>query len=306
MTATIGALHRDYDRISIPTVWVAFALSIVLHVVGLLGWIPRPQVPYEEPRLGQPSSSLAIRLVPHSAPKLEPAPSAPQRPTPPPEPAVPKRPALPRLAPAPREVAPAPREIAPRAPVMSVERPAPSSLSVAPAPEAPRAPPAEDLAAYIASKQRARQGAAPPAASPSPSPSAETEQERHNRVVAENLGLNSVPSFGNNPQKGGGVFQIRSMGYDIAEFAFFGWNRDIKRNSLQVVEVRRGNNPNMELAVVRRIISIIRERSSDDFLWQSQRLRKGMWLSARAADNAGLEDFMMREFFAEAVLAKPR
>jgi len=292
MTATIGALHRDYDRISIPTVWVAFALSIVLHAVGLLGWIPRPPIPFEEPRLGEPSGTLAIRLVPLTAPKVEPPASSPKRPTPPPEPAVPRPPALPRLAPAPREVAPAPR-----APVISIERPAV---------DAPRPPPAEDLAAYIASKQRARQGSSPPAASPAPSTPAETEQERHNRVVAENLGLNSVPSFGNNPEKGGGVFQLRSMGYDIAEFAFFGWNKDIKRNSLQVVEVRRGNNPNMELAVVRRIISIIRERSRDDFLWQSQRLRKGMWLSARAADNAGLEDFMMREFFAEAVPAKPR
>lgn len=293
MTAPIGALYRDYDRISIPTVWVAFALSIVLHAVGLLGWIARPPVPFEEPKLGQPSGSLAIRLVPLSSPRVEPPPSPPPRMVAP-DPLAPRRLAQPKVAPAQKEIA-----LAPRAPVLSVERPSPSPLTVPPAFEAPRPPPAEDLAAYIASRRRAREGSAPPAPSAAPGAPAESEQERHNRVVAENLGLTSVPSFGNNPNMGGGVFQLRSMGYDIAEFAFFGWNKDIKRNSLQVVEVRRGNNANMEIAVVRRIISIIRERSKDEFLWQSQRLGKGMWLSARAADNAGLEDFMMREFFSE-------
>jgi hypothetical protein len=299
MTAPIGALHRDYDRISIPTVWVAFALSIALHAVGLLGWIPRPPIPFEEPRLGKPSGTLAIRLVPLSSPQVETPASPPRRVMP--DPVAPKRPVQPRVAPAPKEIA-----LAPRAPVLSVERPSPAPVVVPPPVEKPRPPPAEDLAAYIASRRRAREGAAPSTPAPAPAGPAETEQQRHNRVVAENLGLTSVPSFGNNPDLGGGVFQLRSMGYDIAEFAFFGWNKDIKRNSLQVIEVRRGNNPNMEVAVVRKIISVIREHSGDDFLWQSKRLNKGMWLSARSADTAGLEDFMMREFFTEMPAVRAR
>jgi hypothetical protein len=298
MTAPIGALHRDYDRISIPTVWVAFALSIALHAVGLLGWIPRPPIPFEEPKLG--GSTLAIRLVPFSSPQAQTPPS------PPPQrvmsdPVPPKRSAQPRVAPPQKEIA-----LAPRAPVLSVERPSPAPEAVPPPVEKPRPPQAEDLAAYIASRRRAREGAAPSVPAPAPAAPPETEQQRHNRVVAENLGLTSVPSFGNNPDLGGGVFQLRNMGYDIAEFAFFGWNKAIKRNSLQVIEVRRGNNPNMEVAVVRKIISVIRENAGDDFLWQSKRLNKGLWLSARAADNAGLEDFMMREFFAEMPAVRAR
>ena len=93
------------------------------------------------------------------------------------------------------------------------------------------------------------------------------------------------------------MFQIRSMGYDIGEFAFFGWNKDINRNSLQVIEVRRGSNENMEIAVVRKMIAIIRERSKEDFLWQSRRLNKGLWLSARPADTAELEAFILKELF---------
>jgi hypothetical protein len=95
------------------------------------------------------------------------------------------------------------------------------------------------------------------------------------------------------------VFQIERMGFDNAEFHFFGWNSAIQRESRQVIEVRRGTNPSMELAVVRRMIALIREQADGDFLWESNRLGRDVTLSARAADNAGLEDFLLREFFPE-------
>ena len=144
------------------------------------------------------------------------------------------------------------------------------------------------------SHRRAREG---PAAAPSPAKPAETEQERHNRVVAENLGLTKTPTFGNDPARGDGVFTVRNMAFDFGEFAFYGWNNAIKRDSLQVIEVRRGNNENMEIAMVRRMIVVIRELSNGDFLWQSRRLGKGVWLSARPQDTAELEAFMLREIF---------
>ncbi len=87
------------------------------------------------------------------------------------------------------------------------------------------------------------------------------------------------------------------MTYDDAEFVFFGWNRDIRRNTAQLIEVRRGNNRDIRIAVVRKIIAIIREYEQEEFLWESKRLGRNLTLSARAKDNAGLEDFMMREFF---------
>ena len=138
-----------------------------------------------------------------------------------------------------------------------------------------------------------------PPVSPS-QPAAESEQARHNRVVAENLGLNRTPTFGAGRKPGGGIFQMQRMNYSDAEFLFFGWNKDINRNSRQIIEVQRGNNASMELAVVRRMIAIIREHSGSDFLWESPRLGREVTLSARPADNAGLEDFMMREFFRDA------
>lgn len=125
----------------------------------------------------------------------------------------------------------------------------------------------------------------------------EDERERHNRIVAANLGLLRTPEFGHDPEAGGGIFQVQRMGFDDAEFIFFGWNKDIRRNSRQLIQVQRGDNSDIRIAVIRRMIAIIRENESGDFVWQSKRLGRDVTLSARPGDNAGLEDFLMRDMF---------
>ena len=45
------------------------------------------------------------------------------------------------------------------------------------------------------------------------------------------------------------------------------------------------------------MIAIIREYEQENFEWSSQRLGRDVTLSARARDSAGLEDFLMQEFF---------
>ena len=45
------------------------------------------------------------------------------------------------------------------------------------------------------------------------------------------------------------------------------------------------------------MIAIIRESESGEFIWISHRLGRDVTLSAAPEDNAGLEDFLMREFF---------
>jgi hypothetical protein len=87
------------------------------------------------------------------------------------------------------------------------------------------------------------------------------------------------------------------LGFTDAEFMFFGWNKDIRRNTKQLIEVQKGNNADTRIAVVRKMISIIREHEQEDFLWESQRLGRNLMLSARPRDNSGLEEFLMREFF---------
>ena len=165
---------------------------------------------------------------------------------------------------------------------------------------APTRPPADgDLTSDIEARRRARAQPAPEASAESVAnaQSVEDDKARSKRIVAANLGTRRAQTFGYDPKQGGGVFQIVRMGYDNAEFNFFGWNKEIRRNIKQQIEVRKGNNSDIRIAVVRRMIAIIRDYEQEDFLWESYRLGRSLSLSARARDNAGLEEFMLREFF---------
>ena len=60
--------------------------------------------------------------------------------------------------------------------------------------------------------------------------------------------------------------------------------------------MRKGENPSIDLAIVRRMIGIIRETQKGDFVWRTGAGRS-VTLSARPEDNAALEDFLMDEMF---------
>jgi len=275
----------DQPRIlTIPAIRVAFALSLALHAAMLWAWFPRlHQLSFERSERDKASGPLVVELAPE-----------PTRASVPSEPAPAPVVEAPRTRPAAAPKAP-PRP--PRTPpVIAQQAPAPAVVPPpdAPAVAAPAPTPVEgDFSSYLEARRRAR-GAAPDGGLSMPS--AEDERERHNRTVTANLGLDRTPTFGPD-RKGGGIFQIERMGYDAAEFYFFGWNTDIRRNSKQLIEVRKGDNPDIRIAVVRRMIEIIRDREPGDFVWVSQRLGRNVNLSARQSDNAGLEDFMMQEFF---------
>ena len=94
------------------------------------------------------------------------------------------------------------------------------------------------------------------------------------------------------------------MSINDAEFAFFGWNREIRRKTMQIIEVSKGNNADIRIAMVRKMISMIREEVKEDFNWESKMLGRNIMLSARLRDNAYLEDFMMREFFPDSAVTR--
>ena len=277
MNERIDLFRIRHDGVTVPRIWVAVALSMLMHVAAL--W-ELPPIPVQLPGIGEEPDKkppLSIRLIPPGPPSalLQPAPEP-----------VPQA-TRPRVAP-PRA---APRPPTPHAPpVIKREKPAPD----APAVPAPKPVPsmAGDMASYIEAQRRARDIPAPP-----PPSASESDEARRQRIIAGNLGSSREQAFGYDPSRGGGVFQIQSMSLDYAEFLFHGWNKDVGRNTKQLIEVRRGNNSDIRLAVVRKMISIIRDYEREDFLWVSRRLGYSVTLSARARDNAGLEEFMMREFF---------
>jgi len=288
MNAPIDPSRSENDGVVVPRIWVAFALSVALHIAALWG-VPHKLAPL--PGAGEGSGipgQLTLRLAPRA--------SAP----PPVISAVPQAPPGATLR-APRPQA-APRA-QPPAPVIALNKPAPEAKAPLPvAPPAPAEKPAYpavagDLSAYIEAQRRARAGPAP---APSVAPThtlPEDAETRRNRVIAGNLGSQRDQAFGYDPTRGGGMFQITRVTSDYAEFIFYGWNRDVNRNTKQVIEVRKGEHSDIRLAVVRKMIAIIREDKNEEFLWVSQRLGRSIMLSARPADNAGLEDFMLRDFF---------
>jgi hypothetical protein len=119
----------------------------------------------------------------------------------------------------------------------------------------------------------------------------ETDAARRDRIVAANLASLNAPTFGTEPKNSGGIFQIRRLGYDDAEFTFFGWSKDIRRRTSQKFEVRKGDNSDIRVAYPPDH-QIIRDYEQEDFSWNSQRLGRVLMLSARPADNAGLETMM--------------
>jgi hypothetical protein len=313
------------------TFWIVLALSVLVHVVALF-FVPPLHLALRP--AGDPDVALAVELRPNPPAPKSPAPvpkpnaipplaaaprAAPPRPVPPPKvaprplakpPAKPSPRPAPTVTPAPPEASPQPAAAATPAPSKPLAPPVIASVKPTPEPPAPAVPaepaaptraapsPGRDLSSYIDSQRRAR----------SAQPSADTnwrleapqrdEDARRDRIAAANLGAGRAPAFGPRKQ-GGGLFQITRLYYSNAEFVFFGWNKEIRRNTQQTVEVRKGDHSDIRVAVIRRMIGIIREHESGDFLWQSDRLGRDVTLSARPADNAGLEDFLWQEFFDE-------
>ena len=93
-----------------------------------------------------------------------------------------------------------------------------------------------------------------------------------------------------------GIFEILSKGVRTGQFAFRGWTPGSNNNWRETIEVDAPNG-NVELAMVRKMIELIRKHYTGDFNWESHRLGHVIVLSARSSDNAELEGFLMREFF---------
>ncbi len=276
----------------IPRIWVTFALSILVHLallIVLLPWAPG-LTPWND--RGDAAERLEVELASQSgaapAARAAPVPSVPSpntrkilsaraRP-----PAVPNRTAPPVLA-VPAPEAPA---IPPPAPTPVVAL-LPAPLAAIESAQAARSV-GGDLSSYIAARRRARD---------EQSTAADNEAERRSRIVASDAPALRSPIADEQRRRGGGIFEITRMANDDAEFLFFGWNSDERRRKTQAYEVRLGDNGDMRIAVVRRMIAIIREHEHGDFRWQSWRLDRIVVLSARPEDNAGLEDFMLQEFF---------
>ena len=168
------------------------------------------------------------------------------------------------------------RRIPPRRRIIAVQKPAPVSQAAAPASQA--AAPKMSFLDYV-NRARAQRDAA---------------QDEYPQAPAP---VGPFPQQGKQPKGTSGLFQILRMDDDTAEIAFMGWHSEFSNAHREVFEVTAGADGDIRHAIVRKIIEIIRRYYQGDFNWESDRLGGSVVLSARPEDNAGLEAFLMKEFF---------
>lgn len=156
------------------------------------------------------------------------------------------------------------------------------------------APPEMDMAAAIEAR-RAQRGAP----SPSDSPAAESDDARANRIAAANIAAANGRSKGDDKNETGGVFSISNKTFHSADVKFRGWNPNFKRRWLTSVTVEQGMEPDVETAIVKKMIELIRKEKTGDFDWDSHRLQRVVKMSARPEDTAALQAFLLKEMFPE-------
>jgi hypothetical protein len=260
---------------------VCMVLSLLLHLA--LFFIPIAQRMGQAPASSETQGPLTVRLA-------NPAPR-----TPPTAKTEPVQPPAPRHA----------KIIASRRPT-SQSKPA---FTVPPPPEEPsqRVQPttqpdeATDMMARLNARRAAREAA-------------ESEAARENAVAAAGSGgpsLNEkIMANINRSQRSktdgtGGVFMVKTIGVREGSFIFNGWN-PAKDNWHESYTVDAGEGGNVRLAIVKKVIEVIRKYKTGDFEFESHRLGRAVPMSARPADNDRLEAFLMQELFDESLPSGPR
>jgi hypothetical protein len=162
-----------------------------------------------------------------------------------------------------------------------------------PEPEPPKPEkidPAEDMSARIAARQKAR-------GQDTSQEQGESEADRGNRIARENIAAANGASRGDDRNETGGVFTIANKTFTSARVKFRGWNPNFKRRWLQEVEVDLGTERDIETAIVKKMIELIRKEKTGDFDWESHRLQRVVKMSARVEDTAALQAFLYKEMF---------
>lgn len=270
-------------RISRNTL-ISLILSLILHALLLITFVPRL---FEKPAANLTQEPFTVELgSPIAKPAEPPAPIV----VPEPEP----KPAAQHPKPLARPKAPAPAT-----PIIAADKTAKSDFSIPIVPPVPKVSPTPlpdahaptDMMAYVNAARARRQEVDDFAAKENVAAVAKehvpTEEERRDANIKNNL-----KQAGTN-----GIFQILSMNGHSGQFSFLGWTGEYSNARREVFEVEVGANGDIERAIVRKMIELIRQHYTGDFNWESQRLGYVVVKSARIQDNDELENFLLQEFF---------
>lgn len=256
--------------------WGGVILSILAH--GLLLWLSPTLIRNDRESGNAGGGPLVVQLEKRSAASAAvPESIAPQSPQPPAKP-TPTRPTM--AAP----VLTAPRsDVAIAAP--TVEQPKPVEH-----------PPDPTDFSSVLEARRAQRRAAESALAQGNSAARAGDRELS---PEERAAANGQRNLKNLMGEGGtgGVFSILFKGHRYAQFAFNGWMPSRASNWREVIEVDAGPQGDVDRAIIRRMIELIRKYHQGNFNWESHRLGRVVVLSAKVEDTDGLEAFLIREFF---------
>lgn len=152
-------------------------------------------------------------------------------------------------------------------------------------------PPEMDMQAYIDARRKARG-----AKDPSDQPSEESENARATRIAQANIAAANGRSRGDDgPDKG--LFSMTNKTFHSVDLQFRGMNPNFKRRWLQQVTVEQGNEADLETAVIKKMIEMIRkEVKGDNFTWTTHSQR-AVLMSARPENTEQLFAFLMKDTF---------
>lgn len=264
---------------------IGLALSVVFHIAILLFALEHQSTPPQEMGTSM-TAPLSVRLLPPSESSSTAAPSS----------AItvprPVAKATTKAAGKPKEKARKDQDVARKKPV-----PAPREKVVSVEPQLaqqaqPEAGPTDMMSMLNNARERRRA-----AGTPDRNDSETEAQPDDNAVARANVQHSMKQAQARGRNEGGGVFQVTFKGVRTAEMIFRGWDVRRRGTTNQLLQIDAGLNGDVDTAIVRKMIELIRERQSGDFSWESRRLGRVVMLSARLKDNEELEEFLKKDFF---------
>lgn len=250
--------------------------TVLVHLLVILGYFIHPKT---EIKITPPAKEGEMVWV-------APLPTAKPKPTPKPTPSKPAKTAK-------AETPKASRAYLPPNKNAITERTKPQEQIVPPEQAKLTPPPAEatDMQAMVEMRRRARgEQPAPPSAAESDA------QAALNRARANIMGAQGRNANGERNDTGG-IFQVVDKTFNGADIKFRGFSSNFKRQWSQQVHVDQGLEKDIETAIVKKMIEMIRKEKPGDFVWESHRLGRNVPMSARREDEAELQAFLLQEFF---------
>lgn len=257
---------------------IGVLVSVLVHIIGI--WFLLTKLAVEMPLASPSPGNMGLLLISAAT-----APSS----VPPPKRQAP--PAKPKSAPKPRKTESKQDQV--RKPVVATA-PEPT---IPPPPDAPKYQQSveEDFSSHIqAARQRREATQAQERAEAGET--AEEAPQSPNDIARANIQAQRG-WMGMDKDKSGGIFEVRDKTPFRASLIFRGWNANASRSAQQNIPVERGSEESIEMAIVNKMIEMIRKKTSTDIPWRSQRLGRVITLSARLKDTAELQQFLMREMF---------